>query len=110
MHPLMHEIVRQRIEGLRRKRVKVDVLEATLLVEAKWTDLVDQVWVAISSEASVVNRLVSQKGFTEEQARARIKSQTPISERAKHADVVIENNANTDALRRKVEALWRKIQ
>lgn len=110
MHPLMHEIVRQRIEGLSRKGVKVVVLEATLLIEAKWTDLVDQVWVTISPEATVINRLITQKGFTEEQARGRIKSQTPISERAKHADVVIENKFDLAELRRKVEELWRKLQ
>ena len=110
MHPLMHEIVGRKIEGLRRQGIKVVVLEATLLVEAKWTDLVDQVWVTITPGDTVIDRLVSQKGFTEEQAKARIKSQTPISERAKHADVVLENNSDIDTLRKKVEGLWRELQ
>jgi len=110
MHPLMHEIVRQKIEGLRRQGAGAVVLEATLLVEAKWTDLVDQVWVTITPGDTVINRLVSQKGFTEEQAKARIKSQTPISQRAKHADVVIKNDSDLNALKGKVEGLWRKLQ
>ena len=110
MHPLMHEIVRQKIEAQRNQGVEVVVLEATLLIEARWTDLVDQVWVTITPEAAVVNRLVSQKRFTEEQARARIKSQTPIAQRAKNADVVIENDSDMNTLRKKVEALWRKLQ
>ena len=110
MHPLMHRIVEQKIEALRNQGVEVVVLEATLLIEARWTDLVDQVWVTITPEAAVVNRLVSQKRFTEEQARARIKSQTPIAQRAKNADVVIENDSDMNTLRKKVEALWRKLQ
>lgn len=110
MHPLMHGIVERRLEELRRQGVEVVVLEATLLVEAKWTDLVDQVWVAIAPEAIVIERLVSQKGFTVEQTRARIKSQTPIEQRAKHADVVIENSSDLNALRRRVETLWRKLK
>jgi len=110
MHPLMHEMVRKKIEGLRRERAEVVVLEATLLVEAKWTDLVDQVWVTISPEESVINRLISQKRFTEEQARARIKSQTPISQRAKPADAVIRNDSDVATLRKKVEGLWQKLQ
>jgi dephospho-CoA kinase len=110
MHPLMHEIVRQRIEQLRNRGVKVVVLEATLLIEAKWTDLVDQVWVTIAPEPVVINRLVTQKGFTEEQARARLRSQTPISARTKQADVVIENNSDLNVLRRRVEELWHRIQ
>jgi dephospho-CoA kinase len=110
MHPLMHRIVEKEIESLRHQGVEVVVLEATLLIEAKWTDLVDQVWVTITPESAVVNRLVSQKRFTEEQARARIKSQTPIAQRAKNADVVIENDSDMNTLRKKVEALWRKLQ
>jgi dephospho-CoA kinase len=110
MHPLMHRIVEKKIEALRHQGVEVVVLEATLLIEAKWTDLVDQVCVTITPEAAVVNRLVSQKGFTEEQARARIKSQTPIAQRAKNADVVIENNLDINTLRKKVEGLWQQLQ
>ena len=110
MHPLMHEIVREKIEGLRREGTEVVVLEATLLIEAKWTDLVDQVWVTTTPEDAVVNRLVSQKGFAEEQAEARIKSQTPISQRAKRADVVIRNDSDIATLRKKVEGLWQKLQ
>jgi dephospho-CoA kinase len=110
MHPLMHLIVEKRIKALRRQRIEVVVLEATLLIEAKWTDLVDQVWVTITPGDTVINRLVSQKGFTEEQARARIKSQTPIAQRAKNADVVIRNDADIDTIRKKVEGLWQKLQ
>jgi dephospho-CoA kinase len=110
MHPLMHEIVRQKIESLRREGVEVVVLEATLLVEAKWTDLVDQVWVTITPEADVVNRLVSQKGFKEQQAKARIKSQTPIAQRAKKADVVIENVSDMNTLKKRVEGLWQQLR
>ena len=110
MHPLMHRIVEQKIEALRHQGVEVVVLEATLLIEAKWTDLVDQVWVTIAPEAKVIERLCTQKGFTEEQAKARINSQTPISQRAKQADVVIRNDSDVDMLKKKVEELWRNLQ
>ncbi|MEE8470629.1 MAG: dephospho-CoA kinase, partial [Dehalococcoidia bacterium] len=90
MHPTMHRLVERKIEDLRCQGVEVVVLEAALLIEAKWTDLVDEVWVTASSEHTVISRLRSQKGFTEEQARARINSQMDAAEKAKHADVVIE--------------------
>ncbi len=109
MHPLMHEIVSQKIDGLRRKGVEVVVLEATLLIEARWTDLVDQVWVTITPEAEVVNRL-GRKGFTGQQAKARIKSQTPIAQRAKKADVVIENDSDMNTLRKRVGGLWQQLR
>jgi dephospho-CoA kinase len=102
--------VKQRIEALRRQRVGVVVLEAALLIEANWTDLVDQVWVTVAPEADVIDRLSRQKGFTEEQARARINSQMPVAERSKCADVVIENDSDLDTLRASVEGLWQKIR
>jgi len=110
MHPLMYRVVEQRIEALRRQRVEVVVLEAALLIEANWTDLIDQVWVTVAPESDVIDRLRSQKGFTEEQARARINSQMSIAERSKCADVVIENDSDLDTLRGRVEGLWQKIR
>ena len=110
MHPLMYRVVEQRIEALRRQRVEVVVLEAALLIEANWTDLIDQVWVTVAPESDVIDRLRSQKGFTEEQARARINSQMSIAERSKCADVVIENDSDLDTLRGRVEELWQKVR
>lgn len=110
MHPKMRQIVERRIEALRREGAEVVVLEAALLIEANWTDLVDQVWVTIASEETVIGRLCSQKGFNEEQARARIRSQMPLVERSRFADVVIENDSDLDSLRRRVERLWQEIR
>ena len=110
MHPLMYRVVEQRIEALRRQRVEVVVLEAALLIEANWTDLIDQVWVTVAPESDVIDRLRSQKGFTEEQARARINSQMSIAARSKCADVVIENDSDLDTLRGRVEGLWQKVR
>ena len=109
MHPRMHQMMEQQIEALRRQRAEVVVLEAAVLIEANWTDLVDQVWVTIAPEATVVGRLCGQKGFTEEQATARIHSQIPINQRAKHADVVIDTDCDLDAVQRKVEDLWQRL-
>jgi dephospho-CoA kinase len=110
MHPPMYQIVKQRIEALRHQRVGVVVLEAALLIEANWTDLVDHVWVTVAPESDVIDRLSRQKGFTEEQARARINSQMSVAERSKCADVVIENDSDLDTLRARVEGLWQKIR
>ncbi len=110
MHPPMYQIVKQRIEALRHQRVGVVVLEAALLIEANWTDLVDQVWVTVAPESDVIDRLRRQKGFTEEQARARINSQMSVAERSRCADVVIENDSDLDTLRARVEGLWQKIR
>jgi dephospho-CoA kinase len=110
MHPMMYRIAEQRIEALREEGADVVVLEAALLIEANWTNLVDRVWVVITPESVAIDRLRSQKGFTEEQARARIQAQMPTAERSKYADVKIENDSSMDSLRDKVEGLWRQLR
>ncbi len=43
--PRMKEMIRQRLAELRAAGVQVAVIEAAVLIEAGWTDLVDEVWV-----------------------------------------------------------------
>jgi dephospho-CoA kinase len=106
MHPIIRRMVERQIDEFRSQGSEAVVLEAALLIEAGWTDLVDQVWVVISPESMVVDRLRSQKGYTEAQARARISAQMPSSERSKYADVLIHNDSDIRSLREEVERLW----
>lgn len=110
VHPLMHEMIREEIDRLRGEGVAVVVLEAAVLIEANWTDLVDEVWVAVAPEEVVVKRLQNRGGLSEEQARARIRSQLPADERAKHADVIIDTDCELSEVRARVEELWGMLQ
>ena len=109
MHPRIRRVVESKIEDFRAQGFAVVVVEAALLVEAGWTDLVDQVWVVAAPEAEAVHRLCSQKGFTEAQAVARIRSQMSPAERANYAHAVVQNDSSLDALDERVERLWRGL-
>lgn len=108
MHPRMYGIVKGKIEDEGRKGTKVMVVEAAILLEAHWTPLVDQVWVVQAPEDVVIQRLRDKNGFSEEQARSRIRSQLSPQERAKQADVIINNDGDLSAVRSNVEAQWEK--
>ncbi len=110
MHPRMHSMIRDEIEKLRGEGVDVVVLEAAILIEANWTDLVDEVWVTVAPEETAVKRLQNRGGLTEEQARARIRSQLSSEDRAKHADVIIDTDCELAEVRAKVEELWQRLQ
>ena len=99
MHPGMHEVARRRIDELKRVGSKVVVLEATLLIEAGWVDLVDEVWVANASEDTMVERCRRRSGLSDADARSRMAAQMSAQEKLKHADIVI----NTDVPLSKVE-------
>ena len=110
VHPRMHEMIRVEIERLRGEGVAVVVLEAAVLIEASWTDLVDEVWVAVAPEEVVIKRLQNRGGLSEEQARARIRSQLPTEERAKHADIIIDTDCKLSEVRARVEELWETLK
>ncbi len=110
VHPVMHSMMKQEIERLRREGAQVVVLEAAVLIEANWTDLVNEVWVTVAPEETVVKRLKNRGGLSEEEARARIRSQISSEERAKHADVIIDTDCELAEVEAKVEELWQGLQ
>jgi len=110
MHPRIHDMVKTQLEEYRRQGVVVVVLEAPLLVEAGWTSLVDEVWVTIASEATVLKRLRERTGLSERESLARIRSQLPTEKRVRHADVVIDTDCALAELKAKIRELWQRLQ
>ena len=111
MHGRMRTMMEDRIAENRRQGTSVLVIEAAVLLEtdADWDKLVDEVWVTVSSEATVLKRMKEQRGMTEEQTKARIRAQLSNEEKIKRATVVINNDGDVDALKRKVKELWGKV-
>jgi dephospho-CoA kinase len=117
MHPWMYETVKAQLEEYRRQGVKVVVLEVPLLVEVplfmrvgepSLSDEMDEVWVTVAPESTVLRRLKEKSGMSEEQTLARIRSQLPSAERIKHADVVIDTDCRLAELKEKVKGLWQR--
>lgn len=109
MHPRMYDMMQEKIKEYRKQEAAVVVVEAAILIEANWQSLVDQIWVTVTPESTVIKRLKEQRGLDEEQTLARIRSQLPIDERRRHADVIIDNNGDLDQVREKVKELWQKL-
>lgn len=104
--PWMRETMRRRFDDLRAESVPFVVLEAAVLIEADWMPLVDQVWVVIVAPEIARERIVQRNGLTPEQADQRIAAQLTNDERAKHAQVIIDNSGTIEELRARVAAAW----
>jgi dephospho-CoA kinase len=82
------------------------VHDVPLLVENGLAPQYDLV-VVVDAPAEVrIDRLVRDRGMTEEAARARIGAQATDAERRDVADVVIANDGTLDDLRARVDAFW----
>ena len=106
MHPRMHEMIKEQLEGLRAQGTAVVVVEAAVLIEAGWTPLMDEIWVTEAEEDVVVERVRRRSNLPDEEIRRRIRSQLTNEERARYATAVIENNGGLAELHQRVQELW----
>ncbi len=104
--PRMKDMMRSKLAALRAEGAQVVVIEAAVLIEAKWTDLVDEVWVVQVPEEVALARLMARNGLSAEDGRARIRSQLSNAERAAHAQVVIDNSGTIAEAQARVDAAW----
>lgn len=107
--PWMRETMDKRLAKIRAEGTPVVVLEAAVLIEADWTPITDQVWVVTVAPEIARQRVMERNGLTAEQADARINAQLTNEERARHAQVIIDNSGTLDELKQHVTAEWEKL-
>jgi len=109
VHPLIRRAVFERInERVQRGDKTPVVVEAAVLIEARWFELVDEVWLVIAERETVIDRVMSSRGLERVAVEARLAAQLSDAERLPHADVTIDNSGSPAELREAVETLWRE--
>jgi len=106
VHPATLAEVKRRVEA---STSSVVVVEAIKLIERGMHRDCNSVWVVTCRPEQQLERLMERSGFSEEEARRRIKAQRPADEKLRHADVVIDNSGDREQLRRQVEKAWRAL-
>jgi dephospho-CoA kinase len=103
-HPLVAAESRRRQEQAPDDAVVVH--DVPLIVENGLADNYDLVVVVGAEEDVRVRRLVSHRGMSEEDARARIRAQADDAARRAVADVWLENSGSREELVESVRRLW----
>ena len=71
-HPAIRQEIQLEIDKLSsEKSQKVVVVDAALLIEAGWLDMVDEVWLVVADKELQINRLMQRNGLSCEQAQNR---------------------------------------
>ncbi|WP_432950077.1 dephospho-CoA kinase [Kribbella sp. CA-253562] len=117
------EVARRKLEAVIHPRVRaraaeieraapgdaVVVHDIPLLVETGQADKFDLVLVVDVPVEVQVERLTTQRGMAEDEARRRIASQATREDRLAAADVVIDNAGTLDDLDRRIDAVWAEL-
>ena len=110
LNAVIHPLVRQELADWIAK--PGDALRGAvipLLFEVGWAADWDIIICLVSCEALQLERLMRDRGLTEEQARRRIVAQMPVVEKAALAHLVIHNDADAEALARAAENVYRAL-
>ncbi|MBQ9762886.1 MAG: dephospho-CoA kinase [Phascolarctobacterium sp.] len=93
---ILHKIVWDEAEAFLaaaiEKNEKLAVLDVPLLIECKWHERVDCVWLVAVSKEQQIKRAMIRSGMTEEEVKARIAAQMSLEDKKKFADVVLDNS------------------
>ncbi|MCX6064038.1 MAG: dephospho-CoA kinase [Caldiserica bacterium] len=106
MVPIMTRLVVDGVRVLHQKSTVV-VLDAAILIEAGWQNLVDEIWVVKASKEDQLERLMTRDHLARDEAVSRIEAQMPLTEKLVYADVIIDNTMDAEQTRRQVERLWK---
>lgn len=107
VHPLVARATAERLAGLPPDAVVVH--DVPLLVETGMSGLFDVVVVVDAPRETQLDRLVTRRGMTIQDAEARIAAQATREQRLAAADRVIRNDGSLAELEEQVDALWRDL-
>jgi dephospho-CoA kinase len=93
-HPEVRKRMMDQVEIAKKNGEEVVVLDIPLLFESKLTYMVDKTILVYVDDEIQLQRLIERNNLSVEDARARIRSQMPLSDKLKLADAVIDNNGS----------------
>lgn len=109
-HPAVRELSHRRFaEAAAADPDAIVVYDVPLLTEARGADEFDVVVVVSAPEETRIERMVSLRGMSREEATRRIRSQVPEDTRRAMADIIIESGGTLDETLAQADAVWEQL-
>lgn len=108
-HPIIKEKVLEKLSYYKALNYNLCVLDAALLIEGNFTDLVDIVMVVYANRKIQLQRILVRDLISEEKAQRIIDSQMPFEEKKHFADYIIDNSHDLAATKQQVDLIMKKI-
>lgn len=109
-HPRIRVLLEAELAKARAGGAQAAVLDAALLLEARWQDLCDEVWLVTAPMEARLNRAMARDGLSREAAQARMATQMPEEEKRALADVILENGGSIETLFAQTEAAYARLR
>ena len=107
LHPMIKaEMLRRAAEIEREHPEDMVVFDVPLLIESGWQDVAEEIWLVTAPMTERIRRISARDGLDEKQAMERISAQMPDEEKAKYADVTINNGGSIQQTLELVKKLY----
>jgi dephospho-CoA kinase len=108
VHPAVQEALIGRMRALAPDTI--GILDAVKLVESGYAQLCHGVWLVTCPPEVQLQRMMTTRGLSEQEARARLAAQPSLEAKRAVATEVIDNSGSLDDLRRQVTAAWERFR
>ncbi|CEN79680.1 dephospho-CoA kinase [Paraclostridium sordellii] len=104
-HPAIKNEIKRRIKDIENKGRNIVIVDAALLIEGKFLDLIDKLIVITCDEKEQLNRVMHRDNSNMDEALNRISSQMNQDEKVKFGDYIIDNSGSLEELNYKANKL-----
>lgn len=106
----IHPLVRERLAEFAKIANGIRIEIIPLLFECHWESDYDIIISVFSPRSLQIERMTSMRGYSEEQAEARLSAQIPVEEKAARSHYVVENDGSAENLKQEAKRLldWLK--
>ena len=109
VHPAVETARLDAIALARARGVSIVVCDIPLLFEVRLAWQFARIIVVDAPTTTRIERLVRDRGMSEEDASARVSAQMPAALKRPRADIVIENTGDRAALNARLDDVWRRL-
>lgn len=104
-HPAIKNEIKRRIKDIGNKGRNIVVVDAALLIEGEFLDLIDKLIVITCDEKEQLNRVMDRDNSNLDETLNRINSQMSQDEKVKFGDYIIDNSGSLEELNYKANKL-----
>lgn len=109
IHPAIKNAIMNKLNEYRKSKEKYCVVDAALLIEANFIDIVDCVILVYVNRKTQVERLMNRDKISMEEAERKIDSQMSLDEKMKYADYLVDNNHDVENTRLQLKSIIKEI-
>lgn len=110
VHPAVKKYIRKAIEREKENETDFFIVEAALLIEDKYDEICDELWYIYADEEIRKERLMSERGYSDEKIKGIMANQLSEEEFCRHCAFEIDNSGDFEETKQQIDQRMKKYE